>query len=98
MGLPVLVAQTLLSRGAEQANCEQRTMDSEEVDRPTGTLRLEPDEMRRLGYWVVDSVIDYIERGPNRPVITTGFQPSCFRYWVGRAVSDFTSPDSSRVI
>jgi aromatic-L-amino-acid/L-tryptophan decarboxylase len=47
-------------------------MRSEEEDRPADTLGLEPDEMRRLGYWVVDSVVDHFERGPTMPVITTG--------------------------
>lgn len=38
-------------------------------DRPADTLGLATDEMRQLGYWVVDRVIDHMERGHERPVI-----------------------------
>ncbi|MGH9100547.1 MAG: pyridoxal phosphate-dependent decarboxylase family protein, partial [Acidimicrobiales bacterium] len=36
------------------------------------TLGLEPEEMRRLGYWVVEAVIDHMEHVHERPVISTG--------------------------
>lgn len=32
-------------------------------------LGLEPEEMRRLGHWVVDRVIDHFENGPDGPAI-----------------------------
>jgi glutamate/tyrosine decarboxylase-like PLP-dependent enzyme len=35
-------------------------------------LGLPPDEMRRLGYWVVDQVVDHFEGGGEEPVISTG--------------------------
>lgn len=35
------------------------------------TLGFEPDEMRRLGYWVVDRVVDHFEHVDTQPVITT---------------------------
>lgn len=46
-------------------------MSSEETDRPADTLGLEPDEMRLLGHWVVDRVVDHFEHGYESPVITT---------------------------
>lgn len=33
------------------------------------SLGLEPEEMRRLGHWVVDRVIDHFEKGPDGPAI-----------------------------
>ncbi len=35
-------------------------------------LGLSAEEMRRLGYWVVDQVVAHFERGPDDPVIRTG--------------------------
>jgi glutamate/tyrosine decarboxylase-like PLP-dependent enzyme len=35
----------------------------------TDTLGLETDEMRRLGYWVVDRVVEHFERGAEGPAI-----------------------------
>src|SRR5437660_2814138 len=35
-------------------------------------LGLRADEMRRLGYWVVDQVVDHFEHGDEDPVITIG--------------------------
>jgi len=40
--------------------------------RPADTLGLEPDEMRRLGYWVVDRVVDHFEGAPAYPALSTG--------------------------
>src|SRR3954471_1656692 len=31
-----------------------------------------PEEMRRLGHWVVDQVVDHFERGADGPAIRTG--------------------------
>lgn len=39
--------------------------------RPADTLGMSPEEMRRLGYWVVDAVVDHFERGHGHPVVTT---------------------------
>jgi aromatic-L-amino-acid decarboxylase len=36
----------------------------------TDTLGLETDEMRRLGYWVVDRVVEHFEQGAGGPAIT----------------------------
>jgi glutamate/tyrosine decarboxylase-like PLP-dependent enzyme len=36
---------------------------------PTDTLGLHTDEMRRLGYWVVDRVVEHFERGADGPAI-----------------------------
>ena len=36
---------------------------------PTDTLGLETDEMRRLGYWVVDRVVEHFEQGAEGPAI-----------------------------
>lgn len=41
------------------------------VDRPADTLGLEPDEMRRLGYWVVDSVIDHVVHAEKGPAVSS---------------------------
>ena len=38
--------------------------------RPADTLGLEADEMRRLGYWVVDRVVEHFEQGAEGPVIS----------------------------
>ena len=35
----------------------------------TDTLGLETDEMRRLGYWVVDRVVEHFEQGADGPAI-----------------------------
>ena len=48
------------------------------------TLGLEPEEMRRLGYRMVDLVIDHFRHKPDRPVIVTGgrnaFQAGLVKY------------------
>ena len=36
----------------------------------TDTLGLETDEMRRLGYWVVDRVVEHFEQGADGPAIS----------------------------
>ena len=40
--------------------------------RPPDTLGMEPEEMRRLGHWVVERVVDHFERGHAGPAISTG--------------------------
>jgi glutamate/tyrosine decarboxylase-like PLP-dependent enzyme len=40
--------------------------------RPSDTLGMDPAEMRRLGHWVVDQVVDHYERLADGPAITTG--------------------------
>jgi aromatic-L-amino-acid decarboxylase len=47
-------------------------MSTEPSEHSADTLGLEPDEMRRLGYWVVDRVVDHLEHGHAQPVISTG--------------------------
>jgi aromatic-L-amino-acid/L-tryptophan decarboxylase len=47
-------------------------MPDPQVRHERDTLGMEPDEMRRLGYWVVDAVVEHFERGRDDPVITTG--------------------------
>jgi aromatic-L-amino-acid decarboxylase len=42
------------------------------AERPTDPLGMTPDEMRHLGYWVVDRVIDHFVSGPQGPAIRTG--------------------------
>jgi aromatic-L-amino-acid/L-tryptophan decarboxylase len=39
---------------------------------PTDALGLETDEMRRLGYWVVDRVVEHFEQNGDGPAIRTG--------------------------
>lgn len=41
-------------------------------ERPVDTLGMDPAEMRRLGHWVVDQVVDHHERRADGPAITTG--------------------------
>jgi glutamate/tyrosine decarboxylase-like PLP-dependent enzyme len=36
------------------------------------TLGVSPEEMRRLGYWVVDAVVEHFEHGRDQPAIRTG--------------------------
>jgi glutamate/tyrosine decarboxylase-like PLP-dependent enzyme len=38
---------------------------------PTDTLGLRTDEMRQLGYWVVDRVVEHFEQGADGPAIRT---------------------------
>lgn len=45
-------------------------MNSGEEEHPADSLGLEPEEMRRLGYWVVDSVVDHFEHGHKLPVVS----------------------------
>ncbi len=45
----------------------QRTLGA--VPHDPDTLGMEPEEMRRLGYWLVDRVIDHFESGPSQPVV-----------------------------
>ena len=40
--------------------------------RSSDPLGLEPDEMRRLGYWVVDRVVEHMEHGPDGPALRVG--------------------------
>jgi aromatic-L-amino-acid decarboxylase len=40
-------------------------------DHPADTLGMQPDEMRRLAHWVVDSVLDHFEHGANQPVVAS---------------------------
>ena len=47
-------------------------MTDKQEDRQSDSLGLDGDEMRRLGHWVVDRVVDHFERGPERPVIQVG--------------------------
>ena len=39
---------------------------------PTDVLSIPPDEMRRLGYWVVDQVIEHFEHGGDGPAVLVG--------------------------
>jgi glutamate/tyrosine decarboxylase-like PLP-dependent enzyme len=39
---------------------------------PADVLAIAPDEMRRLGHWVVDQVIDHFEHGGERPAVSVG--------------------------
>ena len=45
---------------------------SDEFYFPADTLGLEPEEMRRLGYKVVDMVVDRLQRKNHEPVVQTG--------------------------
>lgn len=43
------------------------------TDGPPGdALGMDPDQMRRLGHWVVDQVVDHFEHRADRPAITLG--------------------------
>ena len=42
------------------------------ANRPADTLGLTPDEMRRLGYKVVDYVVDHFLNRETEPAILTG--------------------------
>lgn len=44
-------------------------MTESDERRPTDTLGLETAEMRRLGYWVVDRVVEHFEQGADGPAI-----------------------------
>ncbi|MGZ4196062.1 MAG: pyridoxal phosphate-dependent decarboxylase family protein [Solirubrobacteraceae bacterium] len=44
-------------------------MSNPEERAPTDTLGLETTEMRRLGYWVVDRVVEHFEQGAQGPAI-----------------------------
>jgi aromatic-L-amino-acid decarboxylase len=39
---------------------------------PADILAIPPDEMRRLGYWVVDRVIEHFEHGDDGPAVLVG--------------------------
>ena len=39
---------------------------------PADALAIPPDEMRRLGYWVVDQVVEHFERGDHGPAVLVG--------------------------
>jgi aromatic-L-amino-acid/L-tryptophan decarboxylase len=39
---------------------------------PADVLSIPPDEMRRLGYWVVDQVIEHFEHGDDGPAVLVG--------------------------
>ncbi len=41
-------------------------------ERPSDALGMDPAEMRRLGHWVVDQVVDHFERRADGPAITAG--------------------------
>ena len=41
-------------------------------DRSSDALGMTPEEMRRLGHWVVDRVVDHFERGADGPAVRTG--------------------------
>jgi aromatic-L-amino-acid/L-tryptophan decarboxylase len=42
------------------------------MERPSDSLGMDPAEMRRLGHWVVDQVVDHYERLADGPAIVTG--------------------------
>ena len=42
------------------------------MERPSDSLGMDPAEMRRLGHWVVDEVVDHHERLADGPAIITG--------------------------
>jgi glutamate/tyrosine decarboxylase-like PLP-dependent enzyme len=48
------------------------TSDTARRHAPTDALGLETDEMRRLGYWVVDRVVEHFEQSGDGPAIRTG--------------------------
>ncbi|MGA9857361.1 MAG: aminotransferase class I/II-fold pyridoxal phosphate-dependent enzyme [Solirubrobacteraceae bacterium] len=54
-------------------------------DQATDALGMGADEMRRLGYWVVDRVVEHITQGPDGPVIRTG-DPDELRSLIGGPV------------
>lgn len=39
---------------------------------PADVLAMEPDEMRRLGYWVVDRVVEHVQHGDRAPAVSVG--------------------------
>jgi aromatic-L-amino-acid decarboxylase len=41
-------------------------------ERPSDALGMDPAEMRRLGHWVVDQVVDHFEQRADGPAIVTG--------------------------
>lgn len=46
---------------------------------PADVLTMAPDEMRRLGYWVVDRVVDHFEHGDQGPAVLVGDPPGLAR-------------------
>jgi aromatic-L-amino-acid/L-tryptophan decarboxylase len=42
------------------------------ANHPSDSLGLQPEEMRQLGYWLVDRVIDHFTRGADGPAIQAG--------------------------
>jgi glutamate/tyrosine decarboxylase-like PLP-dependent enzyme len=51
----------------------------------TDALGMGTDEMRRLGYWVVDRVVEHFAAGADEPVIRTG-EPDALRSLIGGPV------------
>jgi aromatic-L-amino-acid decarboxylase len=45
---------------------------SDEGDRPVDPLGMDPEEMRRLGHWVVDQVVDHFQHRADGPAISVG--------------------------
>jgi glutamate/tyrosine decarboxylase-like PLP-dependent enzyme len=41
-------------------------------ERPADPLGLPPEDMRRLGYWVVDTILEHFTEGPDGPAIRAG--------------------------
>src|SRR4051794_20814871 len=39
---------------------------------PTDVLAVDPDQMRRLGYWVVDRVVEHFQHVDEGPVVLVG--------------------------
>lgn len=48
------------------------TVSDDPLQIPPDILRLEPERMRELGYWVVDRVIEHIEHLEQLPALVTG--------------------------
>lgn len=47
-------------------------MADDPLEIPADVLRLDPDRMRELGYWMVDRVIEHIEQLDQLPALVTG--------------------------
>lgn len=58
---------------------------------PADILALDAGEMRRLGYWVVDRVVDHFASGGDGPALVTG-DPSALRQALGGPVPRAGSP------
>ena len=62
----------MLAALIKRARRADREPVADPTRRPGDALGMEPDEMRRLGHWVVDRVVDHFAHGAEGPAIVRG--------------------------